>query len=282
MALSEDTRRRIPELSTGNQVPLHPALSDLPVASHSLAPVFDAIGLFTGSPTAGAAGLWTGAAAVLTSLPTAATGVADYLRAPADSPVKRIGIRHAALNTFALSMMIGSLISRRFRSEPTPLSLVFSAAAGAAVTYSSHLGGVMVYREGMRVAAAESSSRDRQAGEPGSAVDEWPVGEVAPSPLGATEGQTATIGDEAQDSPDIAETGMAAGAAAAGVPGAETPGLGEEPGAEPLYPKGREAWEGVGGVNTSVEEATDNPDDATLETRPEEAEEERRSDADAA
>ncbi len=252
MAPSDDTPRRIPELSTGDQVPLHPALTDLPVATLSLAPVFDAIGLFTGSQSAGAAGLWTGTAAVLTSVPTAATGVLDYLRAPGDGPVKRIGIRHAALNTFALSMIIGSLVSRRFRSEPTPLSLVFSAVAGATVIYSSHLGGVMVYREGMRVAAVGGERTSSHAAGETPGVDEWAGGGATAAPLGETAEAAATIGGPAEDSPDIMETGA-------------TPGAGPIPATAQAGPV--------------VTEGGDNPDDVALEAR---ADEERRDEASAA
>ncbi len=167
MGLSEDRRERVPRLSVGGDVPMHPALTDVPVATSTLAPVFDAISLIAGSPSAGAAGLWTGAAAVLWSLPTAASGVLDYVRAPVDSPVKGIGRRHAALNSAALGLMAGSLAARRFRAAPTPVSLALSAAAGAAVAYSSYLGGLMVYREGMRVRETEEQP---EAADP---VDEW-------------------------------------------------------------------------------------------------------------
>ncbi len=182
--ISDDSRERIPELTVGDRVPLHPALTDVPVATLSLAPVFDAIALVTGSRDAGAAGLWSAATGVLWAAPTAAAGTLDYLHARSRSPVKRIGLAHAALNTFALTMMSAALISRRFRSAPTPLSLLFSAAAGAAITYSSHLGGVMVYREGMRVSGeglqAANGAHEATTGRDAVQIDEWAA--IAPAP----------------------------------------------------------------------------------------------------
>jgi uncharacterized membrane protein len=267
--ISDQSRERLPRLSTGDQVPLHPALTDIPVATLSLAPVFDAIALVTGSRSAGAAGLWTGATAVLWALPTAATGALDYLRAPSGSPIKRIGIAHAALNTFALTMMASSLVSRRFRSAPTPLSLLFSAAAGATVTYSSHLGGVMVYREGMGVSGegleATSSLGAQTSDSPMTSIAPVPTleatsgrvatpagrplratgGPAALSPLGAGGGEASTIGGVAEDSPDTHDAGLVAGTTD-----------------DPLSrTSGREQRDELDRFETAVEESRESPDD---------------------
>jgi uncharacterized membrane protein len=266
--LSDDNRRRLPELTTGDRVPLHPALTDVPVATLSLAPVFDAIALVTGSQSAGAAGLWTGATAVLWALPTAATGTIDYLRAESGTPVKRIGLAHAALNTFAVSMMAGALISRRFRSAPTPLSLLFSAAAGAAITYSSHLGGIMVYREGMRVSAAAPSGRATAP------VDERAMGTgggpAALSPLGGGGSVAATIGGVAEDSPDTRDAGFVA--ASSTISAAEEMASPLDVAPPPIPTEdlltqtpGREQWGELDRLESAVEADADGRDDVTLD-----------------
>jgi uncharacterized membrane protein len=164
-SLSEQQRERVPRISIADGVPLHPVLTDVPVATYSLAPIFDAVGLLGRSESAGAAGLWSAAAGTLWALPTAATGLLDYLRAPTGSAVKPIGRRHALVNTAALLLMAGSLAARRLRARPTVLSTVLSAGAGASVVYSSHLGGILVYREGMRVAPAGRHETGRPSSE---------------------------------------------------------------------------------------------------------------------
>jgi uncharacterized membrane protein len=188
MGLSDDSRERVPALSVGDKVPLHPALTDVPVATFSLAPIFDALAYATKSEGAGAAGLWTAAAGCLWAVPTAASGVLDYLRAPSQSPVKRIGITHAALNTAALTLMIGSLAARGFGRRPTGLSLALSAGAGGIVTYSSHLGGIMVYREGMRVSAARRPGDAWEPAQPDAAA-------VVPAAEPHVPGMPGTAGD---------------------------------------------------------------------------------------
>jgi len=214
---------------------------------------------------------------VLWAVPTAATGTLDFMRARSRSPVKRIGLAHAALNTFALTMMTAALVSRRFSSAPTPLSLLFSAAAGAAITYSSHLGGIMVYREGMRVsgeglqAVGEATTqatgarvwtpagptREATPERVTTAVDEWAtivpersVIAAEPYPLGTGGSDASTIGGVAEDSPDTHDLGLL------------------------VETSGRERWDELVRPETAVEEGRESPDDVTLEEgggeRPEE------------
>lgn len=165
--LSDDARRRVPRLTIGDGVPLHPALTDAPSATLTLAPIFDVAGLITRSEIVGGAGLWMSITGAGAAVPTAAAGTMDYLRARSGTEVQRLGLRHALLNTTALGLTIASLVARRFKARPTVLSTMLSTGSGALVTYSAHLGGIMVYRDGMRVVAMGSPevSGEQPAGE---------------------------------------------------------------------------------------------------------------------
>ncbi|HMK93437.1 MAG TPA: DUF2231 domain-containing protein [Thermoleophilia bacterium] len=230
-------------------MPLRPALADVPLATLSLAPAFDTIALVAGSDSAGAAGLWTATTGLLLALPTAVAAVLDYLRAPTGSPVRRGGVAHAALGGVVVTLTLAQLVSRRFGARPTPLSLVLSAAAGAGATYSSHLDGMAVLREGRGLAASrESGPAEASAGAGvGESARETPTetrllvhdpeAAAAYGRLGSAGGDPATLGGDAGDSPDVGACGIVSGAGDCPV--------------EPLV--------------TIVEAAADNPDDFALD-----------------
>jgi uncharacterized membrane protein len=180
MALSERTRRRIPRLSFLG-TPVHPPLTDIPVALLFAAPMFDAAALARDSDELGAVGFWNTAGGVASTLPTALTGLLDYLRVPADAPGKGKGTVHGLMNSAALGLSAASLWLRRDRPErPTPASLALSSASAAIVTVSAHIGGLLVFEEGFRAERArplrepEPLSTERQ-GSVGDAVEAPPT-----------------------------------------------------------------------------------------------------------
>jgi nitrite reductase/ring-hydroxylating ferredoxin subunit/uncharacterized membrane protein len=120
--------------------PLHPALVAMPIGAWSTAAVLDLVGAERGADTAIGAG-------VLSSLPTAAAGVAQWH--DTGGKERRTGTLHAVLNTAALGCYVGSLVARRagHRSFGITLSTVGLGLVG----WSGYLGGELAYTLGVGV-----------------------------------------------------------------------------------------------------------------------------------
>lgn len=117
--------------------------------------------------TVGTIGLWTSAllldatgdpegadrllaAGIVCALPTALTGSSDWADTELGAPAaRRVGIVHAALNSAALGLQVASYVKRRQGQRGRGVAL--SAAAGAAVAVSGHLGGHLSYVQGVGV-----------------------------------------------------------------------------------------------------------------------------------
>ncbi len=123
--------------------PLHPMLTDLPIGCWTSAFVLDLVGgrrSRRASDTLVALGL-------VTALPTAASGLADWSDTIGEE--RRLGVAHAAGNTVAVVFYGLSLVSRRRgrRAKGVFLSVL---GAGAA-TAGAYLGGHLAWRKGVNV-----------------------------------------------------------------------------------------------------------------------------------
>jgi nitrite reductase/ring-hydroxylating ferredoxin subunit/uncharacterized membrane protein len=120
--------------------PLHPALTDVPIGAWSTGALLDLVGADGAADAAMTVG-------VLAAVPTALSGVADYVDA-GDEP-RRVGLLHAVLNTVGLGFMVGSLFARR--GEQRGLGILLSTIGLSASSISAWLGGELVYRLGTGV-----------------------------------------------------------------------------------------------------------------------------------
>jgi len=123
--------------------PLHPALTDVPIGSYTAATVLDLIG-GRRSQDAVRALLAVG---IVTSLPTAAAGLADW--SDTYGPDQRIGVVHALSNVAALSLFAGSLAARR--GGRTGVGRVLSLAGMTTLVAGGYLGGHLSYARGVGV-----------------------------------------------------------------------------------------------------------------------------------
>jgi uncharacterized membrane protein len=160
--ISDGTRERIPMLSAGNDVPLHAALTEMPVALLDLAPALDAAALLTGSRTLASASFWTMLGALASAGPTSISGALEFLRIPAKDRAKGLALRHAALSLAAAGLATASLLARRSPYQPSLTSLSLSATAAGALAYASYLGHQLVFREGIRVVNSILRAGDSQ------------------------------------------------------------------------------------------------------------------------
>ena len=134
--------------------PLHPALSDVPIGAWVAGALMDLVGAHREADASMTVG-------VLAAVPTALAGAADWSDT-ADEP-RRTGFVHAALNTVALGLMVGSLFARR--NDQRALGVGLSTAGLALASFSAWLGGELVYAQGTGVS--------RNAWDP--IVDQWQV-----------------------------------------------------------------------------------------------------------
>jgi nitrite reductase/ring-hydroxylating ferredoxin subunit/uncharacterized membrane protein len=128
-------------------VPLHPALTDVPIGAWTSAFVLDLIAAVTGSETAEKAADGALAVGVAGALPAAATGTADWRDLIGEE--RRIATVHALLNVAGLALNVSSLAQRARGNRTAGRAL---SAAGLALSGSAaHLGGELSFGLGVRV-----------------------------------------------------------------------------------------------------------------------------------
>ncbi|MGI9033810.1 MAG: Rieske 2Fe-2S domain-containing protein [Acidimicrobiales bacterium] len=156
--------------------PLHPMLTDVAIGSWTSAFLLDILG---GEGAQQAADTLVGAG-VLSALPSAAAGLADW--SDLLGAERRVGLVHAAANVVAVSCYSLSWLARRggYRRRGVTLGLLGATVA----TVGGYLGGHLAYRQGVNV--------DRNAWDEGPA--DW-VDAVAEADLADDAPATATVGD---------------------------------------------------------------------------------------
>jgi nitrite reductase/ring-hydroxylating ferredoxin subunit/uncharacterized membrane protein len=128
-------------------IPLHPALTDVPVGAWTSALVLDAVATVTGSEAADVAADGALAVGIAGALPAAVTGTADWRDLIGEE--RRIATVHALMNVVGLSLNVASLVQRRRGNRGMGRAL--SAAAMAISGTAAHLGGELSFGMGVRV-----------------------------------------------------------------------------------------------------------------------------------
>ncbi len=129
------------------ELPLHPALSDVPIGSWTAALVFDGLDASTGSRAMRNAADATLVVGVVGGFAAAATGLSDWRYLSGGS--RRMGVAHGLLNTVGLALSTASLGFRAAgrRNAGRLAFLVGYSISGMA----AHLGGELSYGHGLRV-----------------------------------------------------------------------------------------------------------------------------------
>jgi nitrite reductase/ring-hydroxylating ferredoxin subunit/uncharacterized membrane protein len=112
---------------------LHPVLSDLPIGTWTSATLLDLLG---GEDSAKAAELLIGLG-ILSSLPTAASGLSDW--ADTQDGERRVGLVHALTNTAALGLLTGSFAARKRGNHR--LGVLLGLAGTSVASAGAYLGG---------------------------------------------------------------------------------------------------------------------------------------------
>ena len=152
--------------------PFHPGAAQLALGSFTSAALLDAVG---GTPRASSRLIAVGLAA---SLPTAASGWADYADAHEDQ--QRVGIVHAASNATAVALFATALVARARGGSGRLASMLGGAVAGVGALLGGHLG----YRQALGANHAEDVTHIGPA-------DWQPLGPLAELPMGTPVRRTA-------------------------------------------------------------------------------------------
>jgi nitrite reductase/ring-hydroxylating ferredoxin subunit/uncharacterized membrane protein len=133
---------------------LHPALTDLVVGSWTSAFVLDVVG---GEQARDGAD-WLIGVGVLSALPTAATGLSDWIDTTGRE--RRMGMVHAVGNVAALAMYATSFVLRRRGRRGSGFAL--SVLGAATASFTAYLGGHLVFDRSVGVNQTATEQRPRR------------------------------------------------------------------------------------------------------------------------
>jgi uncharacterized membrane protein len=140
--------------------PLHPPLTDIPVAAYVLALLFDVISFFSSGGIARdayVAGTWTIICGAIVSLPTALTGFWDWLKStPRGTQAWRTANWHMAVMLTVTVLVVVNIVLRLASDAVVvpPGVLILSVLAGVLVMFGAAYGGSLVYDYGFNVETA--------------------------------------------------------------------------------------------------------------------------------
>ncbi len=117
-----------------------------PIALLSLALPADLIGFWRGDPFWHTAAFWALAAGLLTALPTAATGLADFAALPKEHLAESVAFRHMLVMLTAVSIYTASLLARTWGAHGLLISDALAAAGQLVLIFGAWLGGELVFR----------------------------------------------------------------------------------------------------------------------------------------
>jgi uncharacterized membrane protein len=138
---------------------LHPMLTDVPIGCWTSSFALDLLGGTSGrKASTRLIGL-----GLLAAVPTAASGAAEWSDVDAEAP-SRVGVAHAAANTMAVVLYLGSWRARHRGHHYRGVLLGFGGALVASV--GGHLGGHLAFALGI-------GSGER--GRPGDGPGKWPA-----------------------------------------------------------------------------------------------------------
>lgn len=133
---------------------IHPMLVHFPLALMPTAIAADAVGAMTDNRALMETGKTLMPLAVASMAATGVAGFAAQEEVRAEGEAHDMLVTHRNLNVGLLLMSAGLAVLRSRQERPGPGYLLAGLAGAALITYSGYLGGKMVYRHGVGVAAA--------------------------------------------------------------------------------------------------------------------------------
>ena len=131
--------------------PIHPAITDFPIAILPLALLWDVVALWQGGDFWWKAAFWTLVAGLVAAIPTAATGFLEYLTIDRGQEAFQTATNHMLVMLTAVSFFAGAAIAQ---GGPDPLSgnraaivLALASVGTLLMGLGGWLGGEMVFRQ---------------------------------------------------------------------------------------------------------------------------------------
>jgi uncharacterized membrane protein len=121
------TEMRLEESGMRNGVrvlghPVHPMLTDFPIALWSASLLGDFMGIWRGEVVYREFAFWAITLGLVMAVPTIFTGLIDYASIPQGHPALRVAVWHMSVMLSAAAAYTGSLITRIGQTAPTELS----------------------------------------------------------------------------------------------------------------------------------------------------------------
>jgi uncharacterized membrane protein len=135
--------------------PLHPPFTDATIGAYTVATILAVLGAIGVSESAAAKGWWLALVAGLAlTVPTAVTGLADWLQITRGTPLWRTATSHMVANVCAAGIFLGAAIAGHagyVAGDVAPAGLALTIAGFAVLMLGGWLGGTIVFVHGMRV-----------------------------------------------------------------------------------------------------------------------------------
>lgn len=141
--------------------PSHPMFVHFPVAFYIGCLALDVLSKLGDFPSAPLAGTWAILGAFAGSLFAVITGLTDWAGMARGSKIKRVATRHMLLQFATAAVFVVNLIVRwpdRNQPEAEVLWIVLDVIGVGILTVGQWLGGVLVYRLGMRVSTGDEGA----------------------------------------------------------------------------------------------------------------------------
>ena len=130
--------------------PIHVAINHVPLGFWEASVIFDLMSRQRKWRKLSEAGYYLNLFGVVSAVPTALTGAAEWLDIPQDHPAWKVATAHAVANDVALMLSLYNWWTRRDRRnyEPDQSNLIASGAMVAVLGLSGYLGGVLAHEYG--------------------------------------------------------------------------------------------------------------------------------------
>lgn len=132
--------------------PVHPALTDFPLALWAFVLLWDIIGASSGGGFWWPMSYWSIVIGLIVAAPTVLSGILDYFSIPTDHPAERTGIWHMAIMVSTTILYITNLLIRetwRVVAISYTWPIILSIIGLGLIIAGGWLGSTLVFRHGV-------------------------------------------------------------------------------------------------------------------------------------
>jgi uncharacterized membrane protein len=150
--------------------PVHPALTDFPIALLTASLICQIVGAASGNQVWWQMAFWGLVSGLVLSVPTALTGLIDYFTIPEGDSARTTATWHLLANVVSICAYLGSLLVQGGKVPPSDfrgyLAIALSAAGFLVLFIGAWLGGHLVFHHGVGQERRDAERGDRPEGRP--------------------------------------------------------------------------------------------------------------------